>query len=73
MNKNFSAYGLPEEVKFCKLCVNSNQKPNPVVEFKNNDNQKNGTFIDDNGICNVDKCIAYSNDGVCIPSNCPES
>ena len=36
MNKNFSAYSLPEEVKFCKLCVNSNQKPNPVVEFKNN-------------------------------------
>ena len=29
MVKNFSAYGLPEIVKFCKLCVNSNQKPNP--------------------------------------------
>ena len=38
MSKNFSVYGLPEKVQFCKLCVNSNQKPNPVVEFKNNDN-----------------------------------
>jgi len=46
-------YGLPETVKFCKLCVNSNQKPNTVVEFKNNDNQKKGTEIDDNNICNA--------------------
>ncbi len=53
MKKNFSMYGLPETVKFCKLCVNSNQKPNTVVEFKNNDNQKKGTEIDDNNICNA--------------------
>ena len=53
MVNNFSVYGLPEIVKFCKLCVNSNQKPNPVVEFKNSDNQKNGTAIDDKGICNA--------------------
>ena len=50
MSKNFSMYGLPETVKFCKLCVNSNQKPNTVVEFKNNDNQKKGTGIDENNI-----------------------
>ena len=31
MPKNFSMYGLPETVKFCKLCVNSNQKPNTVL------------------------------------------
>ena len=53
MVNNFSVYGLPEIVKFCKLCVNSNQKPNPVVEFKNSDNQKKGTAIDDKGICNA--------------------
>jgi N-acetyl sugar amidotransferase len=53
MSKNFSMYGLPETVKFCKLCVNSNQKPNTVVEFKNNDNQKKGTQIDENNICNA--------------------
>ena len=53
MSKNFSMYGLPETVKFCKLCVNSNQKPNTVVEFKNNNNQKKGTGIDENNICNA--------------------
>ena len=53
MSKNFSMYGLPETVKFCKLCVNSNQKPNTVVEFKNSDNQKKGTQIDENNICNA--------------------
>ncbi len=50
MIKNNSLYGLPE-VEFCKLCVMSNQKPNPVVEFKNNDNMKKGPKIT-NGICN---------------------
>ena len=27
-------YGLPEEVRFCKKCVISNQRPNSTVEFK---------------------------------------
>ena len=40
MKKNFSLYGLPEEVKFCKSCVISNQRPDSVVEFKNIDNKK---------------------------------
>ena len=46
-------YNLPEKVEFCKLCVMSNQKPNPVIEFKNNDNQKKGMNIDKKGICNA--------------------
>lgn len=53
MSKSFSMYGLPEIVKFCRICVNSNQKPNPVVEFKNNSNQKNGTGIDNDDVCNA--------------------
>ena len=40
-------------LKFCKICVISNQKPNPVVEFKNNNNLKKGTNIDNSGICNA--------------------
>lgn len=28
-------FGLPEEVKFCKLCVISNQRPRSTVEFAN--------------------------------------
>ena len=35
-NNPKSYYGLPEEVKFCKKCVMSNQKPNSTIEFKNN-------------------------------------
>ena len=37
---NFSLYGLPEEIKFCKKCVISNQRPSSVVEFKNTVDQK---------------------------------
>ena len=49
MKNNYSMYNLPEKVEFCKLCVMSNQKPNPVIEFKNNDNQKKGMNIDKKG------------------------
>ena len=31
---------------------------------------KNNYYVYENGICNVDKCIAYLNDGECIPSKC---
>jgi len=54
MTKNHSMYGLPEKVEFCKLCTMSNQKPNPVVEFHNSDNQKKGISFND-GICNACK------------------
>ena len=37
-----------EEVVFCSKCVMSNQRPQSVVEFKNNDNQKSGLKIDSN-------------------------
>ena len=33
--KNYSLYGLPEKVIFCKKCVMSNQRPSSVIEFKN--------------------------------------
>ena len=54
MTKNHSMYGLPNKVEFCKLCTMSNQKPNPVVEFHNSDNQKKGIYFND-GICNACK------------------
>ena len=37
---NYSLYGLPEDVHFCKKCVISNQRPRSVVEFKNSSDQK---------------------------------
>ena len=45
MSKNYSLYGLPESVKFCKKCVISNQRPSSVIEFKNKNNSKNGIKI----------------------------
>ncbi len=54
MSKNFSMYGLPEDVVFCSKCVMSNQRPKSVVEFKNSNNQKFGLNIDTNsGICDA--------------------
>ena len=47
---NFSLYGLPSKIKFCKKCVNSNQRPMSVVEFKNTNDLKNGLKFDKN-IC----------------------
>jgi N-acetyl sugar amidotransferase len=54
MSKNFSMYGLPENVIFCSKCVMSNQRPQSVVEFKNSNNQKFGLNIDVNSsICDA--------------------
>ena len=39
MKKNFSLYGLPEEVKFCQSCVISNKDLIPTL-VKNVDNKK---------------------------------
>ena len=51
MKNNRSLYGLPNEVRFCKKCVISNQRPNSVVEFRNSDNMKTGIEFDKNGVC----------------------
>ena len=50
-------YGLPTEVKFCRRCVMSNQRPVSEVEFKHTINTKKRTMaFDDGGIC--DACRA---------------
>ena len=47
-------YGLPSEVKFCKVCVISNQRPNSTVEFNHTKNSKKETInIDENGVCDA--------------------
>jgi N-acetyl sugar amidotransferase len=49
-------YGLPEEVKFCKRCVMSNQRPSSAIEFKHTINSKKTTLkISDDGICEACK------------------
>ena len=50
--KNYSLYGLPDKIKFCKLCVISNQRPSSVVEFRNKNNLKTGIKMR-SGICDA--------------------
>lgn len=55
MNEELEAYfGLPNEVKFCRRCVISNQRPNSCVEFKHTPDSKKETIrIDEEGICDA--------------------
>ncbi len=50
-------YGLPHDVKFCRRCVMSNQRPVSEVEFKHTIETKKRTMaFDEEGIC--DACRA---------------
>jgi len=54
MSKLKAYYGLPSEVKFCKKCVISNQRPSSTVEFKNDiDEKKQVINFNDQGICSA--------------------
>ncbi|MFN4006519.1 MAG: N-acetyl sugar amidotransferase [Chitinophagaceae bacterium] len=47
-------YGLPKEVKFCKSCVMSNQRPASTVEFKHTKDSKKVTLnFDENDVCDA--------------------
>ena len=62
MKKNYSLYGLPEEVKFCKKCTVSNQRPVSSVEFKSSNTQKKGIHFDKDGICDACNYTKIKND-----------
>lgn len=50
----FGKYGLPIEVKFCKICTISNQRPSSTIEFKNKTDSKKETInIGEDGICDA--------------------
>ncbi len=54
--QEFGKYGLPKEVKFCKKCVISNQRPSSTVEFKNKNGVKKSTIgFHEDGICDACK------------------
>ncbi len=47
-------YGLPREVRFCKRCVISNQRPASAIEFRHNIESKKTTMhLDDDGVCDA--------------------
>ena len=53
-NNPENKFGLPKEIKFCKKCVVSNQRPNSTIEFANKPTEKeNYSFFDDKGICDA--------------------
>ena len=53
MTNNKPLFGLPSEVKFCKNCVISNQRPNSSVEMKNDNKKKETIQFDDYGVCSA--------------------
>jgi len=49
-------YGLPSEVKFCKRCVISNQRPNSQPEYAHVQESKKETIhFDEEGVCDACK------------------
>lgn len=47
-------YGLPNEVKFCRKCVISNQRPNSAVEYQHTRESRKATInFDDEGVCDA--------------------
>jgi len=54
MKKYQTFFGLPEEVKFCKKCVMSNQRPTSAIEFKHTIESKKTTMnFDSEGVCDA--------------------
>ena len=50
---NYSKYGLPSEVQFCKNCCISNQRPNSTVEMNTKTELRSGIYFDENGVCDA--------------------
>lgn len=48
-----SLFNLPEEVKFCKNCVISNQRPNSSLEFLEESKNKTSINFNEDGICDA--------------------
>ena len=47
-------YGLPTEVKYCQVCVISNQRPNSAVEYNHTKESKKETIhFDKDQICDA--------------------
>ena len=64
-NKREAYFGLPFEVKFCKKCIISNQRPNSQIEFKHTHETKKQTIqFDENGICDACKVAEHKSDTI---------
>lgn len=62
---NETKYGLPAEVKFCKRCVISNQRPNSAVEYRHVKESKKSTInFDEEGICDACRFAEKKKSGI---------
>jgi N-acetyl sugar amidotransferase len=58
-------YGLPKEVRFCKRCVISNQRPNSAVEYQHTAQSKKQTIhFDAEGICDACRVAERKRQGI---------
>jgi N-acetyl sugar amidotransferase len=58
-------YGLPRDVKFCRRCVISNQRPNSAVEYKHTaDALKTTIHFDDEGVCDACRTAERKKHGI---------
>ncbi len=47
-------YGLPQEVRFCRRCVMTNQRPSSFPEFRHTSDRRTPTLhIDEQGVCDA--------------------
>ncbi|MBM3527052.1 MAG: N-acetyl sugar amidotransferase [Alphaproteobacteria bacterium] len=47
-------YGLPREIRFCRSCVISNQRPNSAIEFAHTKESRKATIaFDQDGVCDA--------------------
>ncbi|MBU4244464.1 MAG: N-acetyl sugar amidotransferase, partial [Proteobacteria bacterium] len=54
MTRPKTLFGLPEEVRFCRKCVMSNQRPSSYPEFKHTRDRITPTLhIDEDGVCDA--------------------
>jgi N-acetyl sugar amidotransferase len=62
-NNPEALYGLPQEIKYCRSCVISNQRPNSTVEFKHQSDSKKQTInFDDDGVCDACRHATHKED-----------
>lgn len=58
-------YGLPADVRFCKRCVMSNQRPNSAVEYAHTPNSTKQTLnFNGEGICDACAFAEQKNKGI---------
>jgi N-acetyl sugar amidotransferase len=58
-------FGLPENVKFCRICVISNQRPSSTVEFRHTKDEKKAVIdFDDDGVCAACRYHATKEEGI---------